>query len=215
MTRDAMPPDAPPRDAPPRNAMTPDLDDPGPCPSPGQGLATAAAAALIEAADVIEDAWTRKPAREAVTRLSLHAEELASSPLARDQLLSRALELAAQDLEAGRRPLAHWPLFFARDLAPSAEAREDVRDWVLAHAERQAAAPPLSDGEAVAQAVEARTVRDLGDAFETARGLTRRLRVEAWLQLALWDDPRIPANAETRWLMRAGGRRLMARLGED
>ncbi|PXA85335.1 hypothetical protein DMC18_22990, partial [Caulobacter sp. D5] len=125
------------------------------------------------------------------------------------QLLSRALELAAQDLEAGRRPLAHWPLFFARDLAPPDEAREDVRDWVLAHAD-----PLLSDGEAVAQAVEARTVRDLGDAFETARGLTRRLRVEAWLQLALWDDPRIPANAETRWLMRAGGRRLMARLGE-
>ncbi len=204
MTRDALPPDVMATDV-----ATPGIDDPGPCPSPGQGLSTAAAAALIAAADVVEDAWSRKPAREAVVRLSLHAEELASSPLARDQLLSRALELAAQDLEAGRRPLAHWPLFFARDLAPPTEAREDVRDWVLAHAD-----PLLSDGEAVAQAVEARTVRELGDAFETARGLTRRLRVEAWLQLALWDDPRIPANAETRWLMRAGGRRLMARLGE-
>lgn len=206
MTRDALPPDP---------ALAADDANPGPCPSPGQGLATAAATALIAAADVVEDAWTRRAPREAATRLSLHAEELASSPLARDQLLSRALELAAQDLEAGRRPLAHWPLFFAKDLSPPQEAREDVRDWVLAHAEREAATPRLADGEAVAQAVEARTVRDLGDAFETARGLTRRLRVEAWLQLALWDDPRIPANAETRWLMRAGGRRLMARLGEE
>ncbi|MBI1685899.1 hypothetical protein [Caulobacter hibisci] len=194
--------------------LPPDNEDPGPCPSPGQGLTTAAASALIAAAGVVEDAWTHTAPREAATRLSLHAEELASSPLARDQLLSRALELAAQDLEAGRRPLAHWPLFFARDLAPPAEAREDVRDWVLAHAEKEGADPMLADGEAVAQAVEARAVRELGDAFETARGLTRRLRVEAWLQMVLWDDPRIPANAETRWLMRAGGRRLMARLGE-
>ncbi len=181
----------------------------GPCPSPGHGVGAAAAAALLAAADHVDQAASGASPREAATRLSLHAEDLAHSPVARDQLLSRALELAAGDLAEGRRPLSHWPLFFAEDLSPSLEAREDVRAWVLAGAD-----PMLADGEAVAEAVEARAVRELGDAFETARGLTRRLRIEAWLQLALWDDPRIPANAETRFLMRAGGRRLMARVGD-
>ncbi|MBO9708220.1 MAG: hypothetical protein J7521_08410 [Caulobacter sp.] len=173
----------------------------------GHGVATAAAAALLAAAESVRELSLRHPPDRVSACLSLHAEQMASSPLARDQLLCRALEAAGLDIAAGCEPLAQWPLFFSRRTTPTEAARAGVREWVFAQA-----GDGLGEGWDVARAVEARLVQERGDAFEAARDQDERLGFEAWLQMALWDDPRIAATAEIRRLMRAGGVRLSERL---
>lgn len=164
-------------------------------PQPGHGVTSAAASALLSAADHVCDLSRDAAPTEVASGLADHAEHLSASPLARDQLLSRALEAASLDVIAGVEPLFSWPLFFSRDLAPSPEGRRHVRDWVSVQA-----GSDLGGGDAIADVLRARVGGD-----PPGRPLLERLRFEAWLQLALWDDPRIPAKAETRRLMRAGG----------
>jgi hypothetical protein len=84
------------------------------------------AAAVAEARWEAADLLSRRPAL-AADLLRGHAAELATSPVARDQLLGLALERAAADLDAGRAPLADGP-----DLAPPSGQVRRPANWRLA-----------------------------------------------------------------------------------
>jgi hypothetical protein len=158
--------------------------------TPKDPLACAAVEALRAARWECAELLSRRPSLLAADLLRAHATELATSPVARDQVLSRALEMAARNLEAGYAPVDEAGLFLAADSDGAAEARERLRTLVL----QQSPAPNTID-------VVGELERRLADRRLTPIALSRRLAAEASLQAALWDDPRIPAANSVRLAM--------------
>lgn len=171
-------------------------------------VSSAAAAVMTEVDDEIRHLLAAQGRAGVVVALRRTALALARSGVARDQLKRRALEVAADDLAWGRRPLAHWPQAFAEASCPTEESRLAVRRSLPA----DAAPADLRAQTALAAEIEARVLREGPDAFFAAILLPERLAEEAELQARLWDDPRISADAEARGLMRAAERGLRVRL---
>lgn len=169
-------------------------------------IASAAATAMIEVHDEILDLATQAGRAGVIARLRERSAELSQSGAAREQLKSRALEAAADDLAWGRAALSNWPTFFAADQRPSPEARAELRRMVTPYQPADAVAAT------VASAIEARLLQEGDDSFAAARQLPERLADEIALQAALWDDPRISADLNARRLMRAGELGLNLRL---
>lgn len=169
-------------------------------------VASAAAAAIIEVHEEIHGLARHAGRAGVVARLRERAAELVCSGAAREQLKSRALEVAADDLAWGRAALSNWPTFFAEELRPSSESRAELRRLVTPYQPADAVAA------SVAASIEARLLHDGGDSFTAARHLADRLGDEIVLQAALWDDPRIAADLDARRLMRAGELGLSLRL---
>lgn len=169
-------------------------------------VASAAAAAIIEVHDEIHNLATQAGRAGVVARLRERSAELSQSGAAREQLKSRALEVAADDLAWGRAALSNWPTFFAAEHRPSQESRAELRRIVTPYQPADAVAA------SVAAAIEARLLQEGGDSFAAARQLAERLADEIALQSALWDDPRIAADLNARRLMRAGELGLSLRL---
>lgn len=157
---------------------------------------TALAAARWHAADLA----SRRPPEIVPDLLSGRAAELACSPIADDQLLSLALDVAAQDVRSGRPALAGGVLSFfpARGGAGAAQTRdpEVTTDGVRL----------VRDMDLVAD-LEARR-RSLG---LSGAELSSRLAEDARLQDLLAEDPRIPADEHVRGLMRASLRPILER----
>lgn len=169
-------------------------------------VASAAAAAIIEVHDEIHDLSAQAGRAGIVARLRERAAELSQSGAAREQLKSRALEVAADDLAWGRAALSNWPTFFAAEHRPSPESRAELRRMVTP------CQPADAVAASVAATIEARLLQEGGDSFAAARQLAERLADEIALQSALWDDPRITADLNARRLMRAGELGLSLRL---
>lgn len=169
-------------------------------------IASAAAAAIVQVHDEIHDLSAQAGRAGVVARLRERSAELSQSGAAREQLKSRALEVAADDLAWGRAALSNWPTFFAAEHRPSPESRAELRRLVTPYQPADAVAA------SVAALIEARLLQDGGDSFTAARQLPQRLADEIALQSALWDDPRITADLNARRLMRAGELGLSLRL---
>jgi len=167
--------------------------------------AGAAIDALLAARWACADLLSRKPAAVAIELVRGRAAELASSPIARDQMLSAALEAAAADLDAGREPLPDGTAFFFRDPGPCPTARLMVREQVFRHA----GVPGCAASQAVAE-LERRCRRECA----SGRELSGRLGWEADLHRRLWDDPRLPAHTHTRLIMLCAVPKLAARAAE-
>jgi hypothetical protein len=160
--------------------------------APVDVVATAAIDALIAARWQCADLLARRPPAFVRDLLLARAAELASSPIARDQILSRGLEAAAADLEAGRPPLEEGAAFLFRERSPCATAREIVREQVF----RYGGVPARASDDAAAE-LERRVRAERPADHE----LSQRLAREAHLQEVLWDDPRLPAETHTRLIM--------------
>jgi len=159
---------------------------------PADIVAAASIDALMAARWECEDLLSRRPPASTRDLLLGHAAELASSPIARDQVLSRALDAAAADLEAGRPPLDAGVAFLLREQSPCAKARERVREQVFRHG----GVPARASDDAAAE-LERRVRAECPADHE----LSERLAREAHLQEVLWDDPRLPAETHTRLIM--------------
>jgi hypothetical protein len=155
-------------------------------------VASAAVDVLMAARWQCADLLSRKSSGSTRELLFGRAAELASSPIARGQILSKALEAAAADLEAGRPPLEEGASFFCREHPPSCTARQIVRDQVFRHV-----GVPSRVSDAAAAELERRH-RTEGCADNELCG---RLAAEAQLHELLWDDPRLPAGAHTHLIM--------------
>ena len=94
-------------------------------PAPEDPIASAAVEALLAARWECADVLSRRPARLAADLLRGHAAELATSPLASDQVLSLALDTAARDIEAGNPPLDGGAMFLFADAFPVDGARQE------------------------------------------------------------------------------------------
>ncbi len=171
-------------------------------------VASAAAAAIIEVHNEIHDLAAQAGRAGVVARLRERSAELSHSGAARDQLKSRALEVAADDLAWGRAALSNWPTFFAAELRPTPESRAELRRMVTPYQ------PADAVTSSVAASIEARLLQEDDDSFTAVRRFAERLADEVALQSALWDDPRIVADLDARRLMRAGELGLSLRLEE-
>lgn len=155
-------------------------------------VAGATVDALMAAQWQCADLLSRKSSTLAGELLRGHAAELASSPIARDQILSKALDAAAADLEADRAPLRDGAAFFFRDPPPCATAKLVVREQVFRHH-----GVPGRASDDVAAELERRHRPDCRADHE----LSARLADEARLHELLWDDPRLPGEDHTRLIM--------------
>jgi hypothetical protein len=155
-------------------------------------VAAAAVDALMAARWQCADLLTRKSAASTRDLLFGRAAELASSPIARDQILSKMLEAAAADLEAGRPPLQEGASVFCRERSPCCTARQIVRQQVFRHT----GVPARASAAAAAELERRHRAENLPD-----YQLCDRLAAEAQLHELLWDDPRLPADAHTRLIM--------------
>jgi len=165
-------------------------------------VATAAIDALMAARWQCADLLSRRPATSVRELLQGRAAELASSPIARDQVLSRALDAAAADLEAGRPALEGGAAFLFREQPPCVTAREVVREQVFRHG----GVPARASDDAAAE-LERRVRAECPADHE----LSQRLAREAHLQEVLWDDPRLPAETHTRLIMLCAVPKVVAR----
>jgi len=165
-------------------------------------VAAAAIDALLAARWQAADLLSRKSPEAARELLLGHAGELASSAVGRDQLLSKALEVAAADLSAERPPLSEGASFFFREREPCSTARQIVRQQVF----RGGGVPSRKAHDVVAD-LERRLRSEGAD----DRALRERLAAEAHLHERLWDDPRLPADANTRLIMLSAVPKAMAR----
>jgi hypothetical protein len=168
-------------------------------------VASAAIVALMDARWESSDLLSRRPSQLTPDLLRGHAAELAASPIGRDQLLSIALDAAAQDLDEGRPALANGALFLIDDPNPAVDARAAVRNAALGQG-----GVPLAESQRVADDIEQRQRRECIE----VRELSRSLAAEARLHELLWDDPRIPADSRTRLVMLCSVPRLLHRAEE-
>ncbi len=159
---------------------------------PVDPVASAAVDALMAARWQCAELLARKSSDSTRELLLGRAAELASSPIGRDQILSRALEAAAADLAAGRPPLQEGAAFFCRGRSSCCTARQIVREQVFRHT-----GVPGRASDAAAAELERRH-RAEGDADHA---LCERLAAEAHLHELLWDDPRLSADGHTRLIM--------------
>lgn len=165
-------------------------------------VATAAIDALLAARWQCADLQSRRPPASVRDLLLGHAAELACSPIARDQILSRALEAAAADVGAGRPPLDGGAAFLFREGPPCVTPRDTVREQVFRHG----GVPACASDDAAAE-LERRVRAECPAEHE----LSLRLAREAHLQEVLWDDPRLPAETHTRLIMLCTVPKLVAR----
>lgn len=154
-------------------------------------VASALVAALMEARWEVASLLSRHAPAEAAERLRGHAAELAMTPLGCDQVLSLALDAAAEDLENDRPPLREGVVSFFPPEAPNPDVLE-LRSSVYAHG----GAPAGNSGAVVAELVARRRLEARTDV-----GLAHRLTADARLHERLWDDRRIPASPQVRWAM--------------
>jgi len=171
-------------------------------------VARAAAAAILQVQDQIAELSEAHGRAGVIVRLRARSKALANSGIAFEQIVSLALERAADDIAWGRPPLANWPTFIDEQERPSTADRFVVRlDVGPPEAADAAAAHELS------RSIIARVLAEEADAFSAARRFPLLLRRESLLQEALWDDPRLPATPEARRLMRAVAAALQESLG--
>lgn len=154
-------------------------------------VAAAALGALTEARWQSTELLSRQSIEAAPDLLRGHAAEMAFSPLGRDQVLSLALLVAADDLEAGRPPAAASD-FLLLEPGPDDVARLDVRARVLG-----SAFAPAAQARRAAEDLERRHRPECGSDLE----LSARLTAEANLHELLWDDPRLPGDDRVRLTM--------------
>lgn len=159
---------------------------------PADLVAAAAVDALMTARWQCADLLARKSPEMARDLLRGHAAELASSPIAHDQILSRALDAAAADLEARRPPLQDGVGFFFRGQPPCSTAKLIVREQVF----RGRGVPARVSDDAAAE-----LERRFRPECRADHDLSGRLSDEARLHELLWDDPRLPAETHTRLIM--------------
>lgn len=159
--------------------------------SVSESLARATVWALATARWEAADLASRRPSAIVPDLLDGRAAELAFSPIADDQLLSLALEVAARDLRAGGVALAGGVHSFFPGL--SCGAPEIARSAPLPHDE------DLLRVFDIVVDLEARR-RSLG---LVGAELSGRLAQDAQLQEILAEDPRIPAVGEVRRRIRA------------
>lgn len=176
----------------------------GPVKDGSEVLATSMIDALLEARWISADLLARHGPTGASDRLRGRAVELAVSPLGGDQVLSLALDAAADDLDGGRAVLAEGVISFCAPPVDETDRRA-LREQVF----RQGGAPALESEEA-ADELERRH----GDEVCTAAALARLLVDDAHLHERLWDDPRLPAAPGTRLVMLCSVPKLQARAAE-
>lgn len=158
----------------------------------GAAVAEAVAGAQWDRVDL----ETRRPGLAADELMLAKAAELAMSPLARDQLMSLALDHAAQHFH---------PDYPVIDVDCEPDAREAIAHRIFAMGPHKA-----SETEAVVALVEDRHSRRL---CQDARFdlLADCLRQEAVLQETFWDHPDIPADDAVRLTMLCSVPRLRDR----
>jgi len=155
-------------------------------------VASAAVDALMVARWQCADLLSRKAPDLAVDLLRGHAAELASSPIARDQILSKALDVAAADIQAGHPPLEDGALFFFQGDPPSRTERQIVREQVFRHCGISGQFSELAAAD---------LERRCRSATSGGQDQAEELAAEARLHELLWDDPRLPADTHTRLIM--------------
>lgn len=171
-------------------------------------VSRAAAAAILQVQGEVADLFAQQGRAGVVATLRRDAARLSASALAFDQIRSRALDQAADDIAWGRPPLGGWPDFLDPQSRPSTAERLAIR--------LQVGPPQAGDDHAagaLCRALATRLLAEEEDAFSAARRLPQRMRREEMLQEALWDDPRLTASPQTRRLMRAVGMALARKLG--
>lgn len=154
--------------------------------SAGRVLETACAEALAAARWDEADLSTRWPAPEAGALLLAMAAECALSAVARDQLLSLAIDrvVGGNDRAA--------PLL---DRTPDPGERAKIAKQAFACGPNKA-----SETDALVELMESRHARRLHGRTACAR-LAARLREDAVLHELLWDHPDIPAGPHIRLAM--------------
>ncbi|HYC66873.1 hypothetical protein [Brevundimonas sp.] len=145
------------------------------------------------------DLSTRWPGAEAGSLLLAKAAECALSPIARDQLLSLALE---RIVDAGD-PTS--PLLKPK---PDADRRAEIARAAFALGPHRS-----SETEALVGSIEERHARRLEGRASPAR-LAASLRDDAALHEILWDHPDIPGGPEIRLTMLCAVPRLRDRADE-
>ena len=161
-------------------------------------LLEAAAAEAVSAAR-----WERvdleacRPGGAHVYLIMAKADELASSPIGRDQLMSLALAAGVRNSDAAG--------LLVGSSAPPAE-RAVIAERLFKLGRHSAA-----ETKALVVQIEERNVRRLGDdaRFDL---LPQRLRQDAALQKSLWNHPAIPAGDEVRLAMLWSIPRLLERV---
>ncbi len=160
-------------------------------------LVEAAAAEAVSAARWERiDLETRRPDCVHRELILAKAAELAMSPVARDQLMSLALERSAED------GLLDGPLI---DVLCACGDRARIVERIVS-----LDAPPSSDTDALVLAVEERHARHLRPRMRTDL-LSHRLEQDAALQESLWDHPDLPASDTVRLAMLSSVARLRDR----
>ena len=155
--------------------------------SPARGpLAAACADALAAARWDQADLATRWPGVEARALLLAKAAECALSALARDQLLSLAIERVVYQPERESGLL---------EGAPDASVRAAIAKRVFALGPNKA-----SETDALVTLAEGRHGQNL-HGRAAPESLSARLREDAALHELLWDDPRVPAGDHARLAM--------------
>lgn len=124
------------------------------------------------------------------------AAELAMSPLARDQLMSLALERQTQSGPPGRSLI---------DPDPSARDRDRIAGRVFALGPHKG-----SETDAFVRTVEGQHSKRLRESGRFG-GLARSLELDAVLQERLWNHPGIPASDAVRLAMLCSIPKLRAR----
>jgi hypothetical protein len=153
-------------------------------------VASAELGAVIETSRLACDLGHRQSPATIALQLRRRADELAASPIGRDQILRLALLAAAHDLERGDAPA---PGGAEPPLEPDPTARRHVRKAVLA-----ARPAELAEARRAVEHLERRHRPETRDRFD----LAERLASEADLHDVLWDDPRLACTTWTRQIMR-------------
>ena len=159
-------------------------------------LETALAEVAVDALWEYRDMKARRPNWAHHELILARAAELAVSPLARDQLMSLALERQTQNGPPGR-PLIKTDC--------STEERDQIAGRVFRLAPHKG-----SDTETFVQSVEARHSQRIRRGAQLAR-LAQDLEKNAVLQEMLWDHPGIPASDVVRLAMLCSIPKLRAR----
>ena len=167
-------------------------------------VAAAALGALTEACRRSREALPKRSAEAAPNLLRGHAAQLLVSPIGRDQLLGAALLAAAEDIEHDR-PFRLDGGAALPEPSPTEEARTRLRREVFG-----AGGIANADSRRVLDELEMRYRRECS----TEAQLAERLREDAKLHEAIWDDPRLPCGARTRLVMLFSVPKLLARADE-
>jgi hypothetical protein len=165
----------------------------------GAILEAACAEALAAARWDEVDLSTRWPGADAGALLLAKAAECALSPIARDQLLSVAIERVVAGGDPG------GPLLAAR---PDPDERARIAKEAFAYGPNRA-----SETEALVAAIEDRHARPAHGGIDAVE-LAARLREDAVLHELLWDHPDLPAGHQIRLAMLCAIPRLIDRADE-